>query len=108
FLGPLQHADQSAHLGERLPARLLDDQQRVAFALLVGPEQSPYAGSLDGHDADAMADDVMQLARDPRPLLRDRGTRTVLALALGPGGASLRLPVLRQLRAERVPSEPDD
>ena len=55
-----------------------------------------------------MADHVVQLARDARPFLGDGGSRPLLALALETLCAFFCLPVLRELRAERVPGEPDD
>ena len=71
LLGPPQHANHPAHLGERLPAGPLDDEQRLALALLVGSQQPSHRRRLDGHHADAVTDDVVKLARDPRSLLRD-------------------------------------
>ena len=37
LFGPPQHAYHPAHLGERLAAGPLDDEQRLALTLLVGP-----------------------------------------------------------------------
>src|SRR5439155_11964466 len=42
-LGAAQHAEQAAHLRERLPAGLLDGLERLALALLLGREQPPDA-----------------------------------------------------------------
>ena len=92
LLRPPEHADEAAHLGERLAARLLDHLQRLALALLLGLEQAPHAGRLHRHHADTVADDVVELARDPRALLGDGRARLLLALALG--------------RAQRAPPPP--
>ena len=72
LLGPSQDADHAAHLGERLAPGLLDDEQGLALLFLLGAEEPPCRGRLDGHDADAVPDHVVQLARDPRALVRDR------------------------------------
>ena len=49
------------------------------------------ADGLHGHHADAVADDVVQLARDPRPFLLDGEPRLLLALELRLLGEPLRL-----------------
>ena len=51
--------------------------------LLVGVEQPPDGRGLDGHHADAVPDDVVELARDPGALLGDGEPRLLLALELG-------------------------
>ena len=68
-------AEQPAHLGQRLAAGLLDDEQRLAGALRVLVQQQPRRAALQGHDAHAVRDHVVQVARDPGPLLRHRGAR---------------------------------
>jgi hypothetical protein len=103
-----QHADHPPHLGERLPARLLDDEQGLALLLLVGAEQATNRRRLHGHHADAVPDDVVQLARDPRPLVRDGESCPLLPLALGPLGPLLRLVNLPELAADREPDDPGD
>ena len=63
---------------------------------------------LEHHDAHGVGDDVVELACDPRALLRHRDTRRRLALPLGPGRALFgRLGLLRAL-AERVARDPGD
>ena len=44
-------------------------------------QQQPRAARLDDHRADAVGDDVLQLAADPRALLGDRGPLALLVLA---------------------------
>jgi hypothetical protein len=105
-LGPPQHADQLAHLRERLAARLLDYEQRFPLALLVGTEQPPHAGGLDGHDADAMPHDIVQLARDPCPFLGDGRARLGLSIELEPCGTLAKLGRLARARAEDETGEP--
>ena len=97
LLRPAQHADEPAHLGQRLAPGLLDDLQRLALALLLRLEQPAHARRLDGHHADAVADDVVELARDPRTLLGDGCARLLLACALESLGSLLRLVGLPQL-----------
>src|SRR6266545_6618113 len=108
LLGVPQHADHPAHLCERLAPRLLDDEQSLAFPRLVRAEQAPGRRRLHGHHADAVPDDVVQLARDPRALVRDREMSTLLPLALGPGGALFRLVGLPELAADRESDRPED
>ena len=82
FLGAPQDADEPAHLGERLAAGLLDDLERLTFLFLIGLEAAADGACLDGHHAHAVADDVVQLARDPRALLGNRGDGLGFPLAL--------------------------
>ena len=75
-----EHADQASHLVERLLARPFDDLERVTGVSRLGVEHVPAAARLDDHDADRVRDDVVELARNPRPLLHDRGCRPRLLL----------------------------
>jgi ABC-2 type transport system ATP-binding protein len=108
FFGPPQHSDHPAHLGQRLSAGSLDDEQRVALAHLVGSEQPTHTGCLDGHDADAVTNDVVELAGNPSALLCDRRTGTLLALALGSCCPVPRLVGFLELPAQREADDPDD
>jgi ABC-2 type transport system ATP-binding protein len=108
FFGPTQHSDHPTHLGQCLSARSLDDQQGLALAFLVGPEQPAHAGCLHRHDADAVTDDVVQLARNPRPFLCHGSSRTLLALPLGPRGAVLGFVGFLELPPQHEADEPDD
>src|SRR5206468_12537240 len=45
-------------------------------------QQPPTAARLENGDADRVSDDVVELARDARPLLRDRGPCPFFALTL--------------------------
>ena len=82
FLRPAQDADQSAHLGQRLAAGLLDDLERLSLLLLIRVQPSPHRARLDGHHAHAVPDDVVQLARDPGALLGDGSPSLCLLFAL--------------------------
>src|SRR5919201_7100442 len=108
LFGPAEDADHPAHLRERLAAGLLDDQQGLTLLLLVRPEQPPRRRSLHGHHADAVADDVVQLAGDPRALVRHCQPRPFLPLALGPCRPLPRDVRLAELAAEREPDRPGD
>ena len=88
LLGPPEHADHPAHLRQRLAPGLLDDEECLPLALLLGPEEPAHRRGLHGHDADAVADDVMELSRDPRALLADCGPCSFLALTLGAAARS--------------------
>src|SRR5262249_6899003 len=91
-----------------LAAGLLDDHKGLALALLIGAEQAANTGGLDGHDADAVADDVVELPRDPRPLLGDRQPRLLLALSLEALGPFLGQVALEELLPEHEPYDPGD
>ena len=67
--GLAQHPDHPAHLGEGLPPDGLNGLQRLALDRLLGREPAPHRGRLHRHDADAVADHVVQLAGDPVALL---------------------------------------
>ena len=60
---------------------------------------------LDRDHAHAVGDDVVQLARDPRPLLGDRGVRAPLALALEVPGQLAQPLGLLVLAAHDAPDE---
>src|SRR5207247_1542414 len=100
--------DRAALLCERLPARLLDHEQRLPLLRLIGSEQSPCRRRLHGHHADAVSDDVMQLAGDTRALVRDGRVRTLLPLAFGLSGTLLRLRGLPELATDREPDGPEN
>src|SRR5262249_49838360 len=108
LLRPPEHTDHAAHLRQGFPARALDDQQRLALALLVGTQQAAHARRLHRHDTDAVADDVVQLARDARTLLGDGISRTLFALTLGGCRALSRVVGLDELPSEREPGDPND
>ena len=105
-LGASQDADEPAHLRERGASGLLDRDQRLALALLVLAEQAAHGGGLDGHHAHRVTDDVVQLARDARALLRDGRARLGLALALEPLCALDRAGRRLELAADREAREP--
>src|SRR4051794_35733650 len=97
----LHDADEAAHVGQRLVAGLLDDQQRLARAAGVRVEQQPRGSALDGHDGHAVRDHVVQVAGDPGALGRHRGSRALLALPFEPVGALLQLGGTLRSRAQR-------
>ena len=84
-----QHPDQAAHLGQRAAADLLDRLEHLARRPPLAVEHAPLGARLDDHHRDVVRDHVVQLARDPRPLLDDRLARGEVALALGELGAAL-------------------
>src|SRR6266480_3888106 len=108
LLGPPQDAYHPAHLGQRLAPGSLDDQQCLPLTLLLGAKQPAHSRRLHGHDADAVAYDVMQLARDARPLVCHCRACASLALAFRPRRPLLRLVGLRELAPERETDHPDD
>src|SRR5439155_20179081 len=72
--------EQATHLRERLAAGLLDREEWRAGPCGLLVEEKPGGAGLDGHDADAVGNHVVELARDPRPLFSDRRPRPLLAL----------------------------
>ena len=103
-----EHAHHPPHLGKRLAPCLLDDHQRFTHLLLVGLEQTPHRGRLHRHHADAVPDHVVELARDPGPLVGDGTSRPFLTLPFGEGGPLLRLVDLAVLAADGEPDDPGD
>jgi hypothetical protein len=90
-LSPAEDPEEAAHLGERLPPRLLDREERAHGAPGRLGEQQTGRARLHDHDADRVRDDVVQVARDPAPLGGDRGALPLLALALEAGRPPLEL-----------------
>src|SRR3954471_13453272 len=86
----LHDADQATHVGQRLVAGLLDDQQRLAGAARVAVEQKARGSALDGHHRHAVRDHVLPGGGDPGALRRDGGARALLPLAFEPVGALLQ------------------
>ena len=84
-----QHTEQPAQLANRLPGRDLDRAQRLARPLRIALEHPLDSPGLDAHQADAVGDDVMELAGYSSPFGGQRRARTLLLLALGPLGAIL-------------------
>src|SRR5262249_8758906 len=76
--------------------------------LLFRPEQAPHSGRLHGHNAHAVADDVVQLARDAGPLFGNCSLRALLALTFRPHRPFRCLVSLRELAPEREADDPDD
>src|SRR3954470_22139345 len=74
-------ADEATHVGQRLVAGLLDDQQRLARAARVDVEQQARRPALNGHDGHAVRDHVVQVAGDAGPLGRHRGLGALQTLA---------------------------
>ena len=100
--------EQAAHLGECGTACALDVRERPALlAQLVG-KLMPDGAHLEHHHAHRVGDDVVEFARDPCTLLRDRDSCGRLALAFGLRRAGLgRLRLLRTV-AEDKPRGPAD
>ena len=107
FLRWAQYAEQAVHLLERLAAGPLGEEQRLLLGLLLGPQQPSHPADVQHRDTQAVRHDIVQLARDPAPLLGYRGRRLPRGLPLELGG-----PLLEQLRASlpdahRVAGQPD-
>ena len=103
LLGPAEYADHPPHLGERLATGLLDDLQRLALLVLIRLEQPPHGRGLHRHHADAVPDDVVQFAGDPRALLGNGEACLLFALHFGLLGKPARHVGLAKPFAEREP-----
>ena len=94
-----ERAEHPAQPRQGLPAGDLDGAQRVAGLGGLGVDDPAGRTGLDGDDADAVGDHVVQLAGDPQPFGGDR---------LGRGlGAAAALGVLAGL-PHRVADQPGD
>jgi len=82
----LEHVEQRADLSERLTARLLDRLEGPGRAGLVGGGEPAGGGGLDGHGAERVGDDVVQLARDAGALVQRGLLGAGAALELGVRG----------------------
>ena len=89
------------------PARSTPLSASRSSASVVG-QLVPHGADLEDHHADGVGDDVVELARDPRALLRHRDPRRGLTLPLGLGRACLRRLGLLGSLAQRVAGEPGD
>jgi hypothetical protein len=110
--GPLvpgaQHAEQAAHLGERLAPGVRDRGQRLGHPIRVGAQHVARPVGLHHHHADVVRDHVVQLAGDPGPL-GGRGDQGLLvALALQPGRAVFQRGQVRAPVAHGVAEHPRD
>ena len=87
----VQHAEQRAHLGERLAPGALDQLGGGDRARRVALEDPPRAAGLDDHHRDRVRDDVVHLARDPAALVGDRALGLRLALLVRAHGGLVQL-----------------
>ena len=76
-------AEHPSHLGQRLPGRSARSCRapRARRPIAVA-QHAPRRARLQQHDADRVRDDVVQLVRDPRPLLGHRCMGSLVGLAL--------------------------
>ena len=88
-----ERAEHPAQPGQGLPAGVLDLVQRFPGALRLGVDDPGRRARLQGDDADAVGDHVVQLARDPEPFGGDRFGDRVGAQPLGVlAGPAYRIP----------------
>ena len=80
-VGP-EDADQPAEFGQRRPPGGLDLDECVPGRGPFLPEREPLGAGLQHHQAQGVADDVVQLAGDPRPLAGHRQAGVLRALPL--------------------------
>jgi hypothetical protein len=77
-----QHAERAAQLAQRRPPRVLHGREGGTRLGGVAWGRSLGGVGLEDHGAQRARDDVVQLGRDPRPLLGHRGLATGRALPL--------------------------
>ncbi len=87
-----QHPEQASHLGQRAASGSLDRLQHLAGAVVRAFERAAFRTGLNHHDRDVMCDRVVQLARNPGPLLHHRLARGHVAFALCQLRAALTVP----------------
>ena len=81
----VEHAEQPAHLNQRLAPDRRDRCESLPGQLRLTVEHQVRRACLGDDDADVVRDDVVQFARDSGPLLLDRPLR---ALGVPPGELS--------------------
>jgi hypothetical protein len=75
-----QHTEQRPHLVDRLTSGARDRLECIPHVRLRALEHALGSACLHDHHRHVVGDDVVQLARDPSALDRDRGLRLQLAL----------------------------
>ena len=70
--GLSEEPEQAVQLQDRLAAGRLDRAQRLLGLVAIAVEHDPGGARLDAHHADVVGDDVVQVTRDPHPLLEHR------------------------------------
>jgi hypothetical protein len=73
-----QQAEQVTQFGHRIPPGGLDGSQRRRGIVGIRDQHLAGGASLDHHQADAVADNVVQLPGDPGPLGLDSGPGGIL------------------------------
>ena len=82
LIGAAEDAEQPVQLEDGLPARVLDRAEDLLGPGRLLRHDAARRAGLHAHDADVVGDDVVQLARDPDPLLEHGAAGVLLALAL--------------------------
>ena len=99
-------AQQRVHLGERSGARAADPRRRLLRPLGVDRQDAAGAAGLHDHDADAVGDHVVHLARDAAALVGHRLLRVALALLGGAGRRLVQLGGQAHARAHHPSADP--
>jgi hypothetical protein len=100
--------EETTHLGERSATGPLDASQSLAVVGELFGELVPDSPDLEHHHADRVRHDVVELARDPRPLLGHGEACSGLPFPLGPHGTCLRRLGLLRSRAQSEAHGPGD
>ena len=103
-----QEPDEAVQLVQGFPAGLAYRRERVARASGISLEQALRRPGLHDHHADAVGDDVVQLARHPVALLGDRAAGDGLLLGLEHGGPLLECPRVQVAAADPLSGQVRD
>ncbi len=108
LVGAVEHAEQVAHLAQRLAAGALDPRRGLERAGRVAVEDAARAAGLHDHHAHRVRDEVVHLARDPAPLVDRRLALRVLVGLREPRRGLVQLGAQPRARAHHAPGEPGD
>ena len=101
-----QEPEEAPHLRQCLGACPLDRIEGIPRLFRLGTEHAPAAARLDNDDRDGVGNDIVQLARDPPPLLGDRREGVLLLDALERVGALLECKLASASMHDHSPDRP--
>ena len=103
-----QHPEQTAHLYQGGPRHLFDRLEAFTRADIVASDQPLPCLRLHHHDTDRVGDDVVELARQPRPLQGDRLPRPLISLDLQASRRAFERADLAVATVHGDPEQPGD
>src|SRR4051812_44628981 len=97
-----KRTEEHVELVDGAPARRLDRRQLLGRLLGLGRQDRPRSARLDPHEADVVRDDVVQLSRDPDPLVANGTALAFEPLAFELPGALVELALVASPLGEPV------